>query len=350
MPSHSPRRCRRCVRRALSEVRRRGPARLRRALPARLSPAADFSLRDRSTSPTEAPLPSAPGARGGRRVSVSSAACRSRSPRPSCPSSPGPPRSCPRAPAGSTSPSGTASARSRSSTAPTSTCSRAAASRCGATSPSSSSPTAATCSTARSSCSTSKGGRTSTRSASASTPPSRGSGCSPSRRRRASSPSTCWPLDDESLLELPQAERRDRLEGVVDAPVDLTPATEDPDGAQPWLQGAEGVIAKRQDAPYRPGERVGMAKIKRIRTIDAVVMGWRPGKEENTVGSLILGLYDDDGPPAHGRAHLRPEREAQARAGRRARSPTRPASAGTATRAAGRASATSSGSSCGRSW
>jgi ATP-dependent DNA ligase len=52
------------------------------------------------------------------------------------------------------------------------------------------------------------------------------------------------------------------------------------------------VIAKQQDAPYRPGERVGMVKIKRVRTIDAVVMGWRPGKEEGTVGSFILGLYD----------------------------------------------------------
>jgi ATP-dependent DNA ligase len=102
-------------------------------------------------------------------------------------------------------------------------------------------------------------------------------------------------LDDEVLLERPQAERRDRLGGVVEKPVDLTPATEDPAEAEPWLHNAEGVIAKRQDAPYRPGERVGMVKIKRVRTIDAVVMGWRPGKEENTVGSLILGLYDDDG-------------------------------------------------------
>ena len=102
-------------------------------------------------------------------------------------------------------------------------------------------------------------------------------------------------LDDETLLHLPQAERRERLERVVDAPVDLTPATEDPEQAQPWLQGAEGVIAKRQDCPYKPGERVGMSKIKRVRTIDAVVMGWRPGKEEGTVGSLILGLHDGGG-------------------------------------------------------
>ncbi len=64
---------------------------------------------------------------------------------------------------------------------------------------------------------------------------------------------------------------------------------------QAWLQEAEGVIAKEAAAPYRPGERVGMVKVKRVRTIDAVVMGWRPGKAENTVGSLILGLYDDGG-------------------------------------------------------
>ena len=101
--------------------------------------------------------------------------------------------------------------------------------------------------------------------------------------------------DDEVLLELPQAERRRALEALVEAPVDLTPATEDPEEATPWLHGAEGVIAKRQDAPYRPGERVGMVKIKRVRTMDAVVHAWRPGKEEGTVGSLILSLYDDAG-------------------------------------------------------
>jgi len=102
-------------------------------------------------------------------------------------------------------------------------------------------------------------------------------------------------FDDASLLELPQSERRDRLEGMIAPPLDLTPCTESPDEAQPWLQGAEGVIAKRQDAPYKPGERVGMSKIKRVRTIDAVVVGWRPGKEEGTVGSLILALHDDEG-------------------------------------------------------
>ena len=101
--------------------------------------------------------------------------------------------------------------------------------------------------------------------------------------------------EDERLLELPQRERRARLAQLVEAPVDLTPASEDPEEAQPWLQGAEGVIAKRQEARYCPGERVGMVKVKRVRTIDAVVRGWRPGKEEGTVGSLNLGLYDDAG-------------------------------------------------------
>jgi ATP-dependent DNA ligase len=100
---------------------------------------------------------------------------------------------------------------------------------------------------------------------------------------------------DETLLELPQHQRRTRLEKLVDAPVDLTPVVFDQDGAHEWLQGAEGVVAKQLDAPYCPGERKGMLKIKRVRTIDAVVQGWRPGKEEGTVGSLILGLYDDKG-------------------------------------------------------
>lgn len=102
-------------------------------------------------------------------------------------------------------------------------------------------------------------------------------------------------LEDESLLELPQRERRDRLVAFLTEPLQLCDSTTDPAEAEPWLEDREGVIAKKQDAPYRPGERVGMSKVKRVRTIDAVVMGWRPGKEEGTVGSLILGLYDEDG-------------------------------------------------------
>jgi ATP-dependent DNA ligase len=104
---------------------------------------------------------------------------------------------------------------------------------------------------------------------------------------------------DDALLDAAQHERRARLEAWVaeqdGAPVDLTPMTTEPADAEPWLHGAEGVIAKELAAPYRPGERVGMVKIKRVRTMDAVVLGWRPGKAEGTVGSLILGLHDDAG-------------------------------------------------------
>ncbi len=101
--------------------------------------------------------------------------------------------------------------------------------------------------------------------------------------------------DDDVLLALPYDERRAALEALVAAPVELTPVVRSAAEAQHWLHDAEGVIAKDADAPYRPGERVGMVKVKRVRTIDAVVLGWRPGKAERTVGSLILGLYGDDG-------------------------------------------------------
>jgi ATP-dependent DNA ligase len=101
---------------------------------------------------------------------------------------------------------------------------------------------------------------------------------------------------DEVLCELPYEERRERLAAVVADPVELTPMTPDVDGAGQWLTGtSEGVIAKQAGAPYRPGERTGMVKIKRVRTADAVVAAFRFGKEEGTVGSLILGLYDDGG-------------------------------------------------------
>jgi ATP-dependent DNA ligase len=99
--------------------------------------------------------------------------------------------------------------------------------------------------------------------------------------------------DDTTFLDLPFEERRSRLEDLAEAPMDLTPITRDLADADPWLRGAEGVIAKELREPYRPGERVGMVKVKRVRTIDAVVHGWRPGKEEGTVGSLILALYDE---------------------------------------------------------
>jgi ATP-dependent DNA ligase len=116
-------------------------------------------------------------------------------------------------------------------------------------------------------------------------------------------------VGDEELLERPFAERRAALVELVkaldgasgDGPgghsagsIELTPLTLEPEAAEPWIASGEGVIAKELDAPYRPGARKGMSKYKRLRTVDVVVKGWRPGKEEGTVGSLILALYDGD--------------------------------------------------------
>jgi ATP-dependent DNA ligase len=104
--------------------------------------------------------------------------------------------------------------------------------------------------------------------------------------------------DDDVLLELPFSERRSALETLLGevsfaaAPVELMQTVDTPEQAQEWLEHAEGAIAKDSSAPYLPGERKGMAKVKRLRTIDTVLVGWRPGKEEDTVGALILGLYD----------------------------------------------------------
>ncbi len=102
-------------------------------------------------------------------------------------------------------------------------------------------------------------------------------------------------LEGESWLARPFLERRAALEELVQAPVTLTPYALEEADAEPWLQNSEGVVAKDVTSPYRPGQRTGMVKVKRARTIDAVVVGYRPGKEEGTVGSLILGLYDDAG-------------------------------------------------------
>jgi ATP-dependent DNA ligase len=102
-------------------------------------------------------------------------------------------------------------------------------------------------------------------------------------------------LGGESWLERPFEERRTALEDSIPDGIDITPLTREPEQAEPWLQSGEGVVAKQLDAPYRPGQRTGMVKVKRLRTIDAVVVGYRPGKEEGTVGSLILGLYDESG-------------------------------------------------------
>jgi ATP-dependent DNA ligase len=96
-------------------------------------------------------------------------------------------------------------------------------------------------------------------------------------------------------LARPFEERRAALEELAAELGDglhVIECVETPGEAEKWLRSAEGVIAKELAAKYLPGERKGMVKVKRVRTIDCVVVGWRPGKEEGTVGSLILGLYD----------------------------------------------------------
>ena len=115
-------------------------------------------------------------------------------------------------------------------------------------------------------------------------------------------------LGGEDLREAPLAARRERLERVlVDAapPVHLSPATRDRARAEDWFRrfegaGLDGVMAKRLDAPYRPGERT-MIKVKHARTADCVVAGfrWHKNGQGTMVGSLLLGLYDDAGTLHH---------------------------------------------------
>ena len=107
----------------------------------------------------------------------------------------------------------------------------------------------------------------------------------------------------KSLVEAPLARRRAELEALFarfadSKRISLSPGTDDPAQARKWLQevGAalDGVVAKRLDGPYQPGERA-MLKIKRMRTADCVIGGFRYEQDSQFVGSLLLGLYDADG-------------------------------------------------------
>jgi len=111
-------------------------------------------------------------------------------------------------------------------------------------------------------------------------------------------------LGDEDLRGEPLVARRPRLERILESarpPIHCSPATADADVAVSWLerfdvQGLDGVVAKRTTAPYRAGERE-MLKVKRERTSDCIVLGFRWAKdhEGEAVGSLLLGLYGPDG-------------------------------------------------------
>ena len=109
-------------------------------------------------------------------------------------------------------------------------------------------------------------------------------------------------LGDDSLLDAPLAERRRLLEGAVgDAapPVHLTPGTFDRVVAADWFSrfegaGLDGVMAKTADGTYQPNKRAQL-KVKHLRTADCVVAGFREHKNGDGPGSLMLGLYDDQG-------------------------------------------------------
>jgi ATP-dependent DNA ligase len=115
-------------------------------------------------------------------------------------------------------------------------------------------------------------------------------------------------LGDEDLRAVPQRDRRARLETVLGGaqpPVHLTPATTDRALAADWFDrfegaGLDGVVAKRLDAGYQPGKRA-MLKIKHQRTADCVVAGfrWHKNGPGTHVGSLLLGLFDDEGSLHH---------------------------------------------------
>jgi ATP-dependent DNA ligase len=107
----------------------------------------------------------------------------------------------------------------------------------------------------------------------------------------------------KSLLAAPFERRREALEAVFERTGEgdyfvLTPFTRDVKKADRWLKGAQvqtdGVIAKRLDLAYEPGERA-MLKVKRLRTADCVVGGFRYESNSKLAGSLLLGLYDKEG-------------------------------------------------------
>src|SRR6185437_10181707 len=106
-------------------------------------------------------------------------------------------------------------------------------------------------------------------------------------------------------LEQRKKALRDFFHGIPKkGTVRLSPFTHDLTGARRWMEnlatvGFDGVVAKRADEPYHSGDRAGMVKVKRLRTADCVVGGFRFASKGKVVGSLLLGLYDADGKLNH---------------------------------------------------
>jgi ATP-dependent DNA ligase len=109
----------------------------------------------------------------------------------------------------------------------------------------------------------------------------------------------------KALTDQPLEERRARLAAFAEKylksrdDIRLSPATLDLKAADKWFKATggnlDGIVAKRLDLPYRSGKRDGMLKIKHRRTADCVVGGYRYAAGKRVVGSLLLGLYDEDG-------------------------------------------------------
>ncbi|HWS71562.1 MAG TPA: ATP-dependent DNA ligase [Thermoanaerobaculia bacterium] len=111
-------------------------------------------------------------------------------------------------------------------------------------------------------------------------------------------------LKQKSFVDVPIEERRAKLEeffaDVDSALVQLSPATRERKVALEWFGkfgavGLDGVMAKSLGEPYHSGDREGMVKVKHLKTADCVVGGFRYGEGTTSVGSLLLGLYDDEG-------------------------------------------------------
>ena len=112
----------------------------------------------------------------------------------------------------------------------------------------------------------------------------------------------------KSLVTLPLERRRAELQKIAtkylvkNALINLSPVTDDLAEAQKWFHmgvGLDGIVAKRKDLPYQTGERTGMQKIKKQRTADCVVGGFRYLEKKPLVGSLLLGLYNNEGQLDH---------------------------------------------------
>ena len=156
--------------------------------------------------------------------------------------------------------------------------------------------------------------------------------CSPRRRRRRSSRSTCSPRATTTCATLPFEERRAALEDAARRRRLAGPphaAHRDPTSRGEWFDrfegaGLDGVVAKPLDGEYKEGERA-MLKVKHLRTADCVVAGFRTHKDGKGVGSLLLGLYDDEGDLHHvgvASSFNAPRRASSSRSSRRT-APTR---------------------------